>query len=127
MAYLLKQIWRITGGGWGIALLLLLIASVLVAHHGWLEILDSRMFALNAKLVAKPDDTSDIVVVTVPQYIDRADTKRDFSTVTQLVNQIRKQSPVAVAVLMNLPPIEVDYTLEIREFMSDLQQGSRQF
>jgi len=100
---IIKTIWRLTGGVWGLAGLLLLACAVFALHHPVIEKLDGNLFAIDAQFVAKPDEVNDVVVIKLPRPAATAAAQADHRLLVDVIDQIKHFSTLAVAVVINLP------------------------
>lgn len=96
------KVWRISGGIWGVMMVALCVASMLTLHHPVIEKVDSKMFAIDAQFVARPDETQDIVVVTVPQVFSRYTSQADYRVIIEVLSEIKSANPLATALVLNV-------------------------
>lgn len=102
MVRLIKHIWHVTGGIWGVLTSMLLLAAVFFLHHPVIEKLDGKMFAIDAQFVAKPDKVDKIAVIKLPKVtLDNAG-GADYRLLIEILSQIPKNSPLAIGLVLNI-------------------------
>jgi len=99
---LFKTIWKLLGGFWGVLIVALFVFAVFSLHHPLIEKLDGKMFAVDARFVAKPDDVNDVVVITIPNVRTQDTLQADYRLLFEVLKGVNKASPLAIALVQNI-------------------------
>jgi len=97
-----KTIWKLIGGIWGVLIAALFVFAVFSLHHPLIEKLDGKMYAVDARFVAKPDDVNDVVVITIPNVRAQNKLQADYRLLFEVLKGVDKASPLAIALVENI-------------------------